>query len=94
VTITGYLWLEEIIDKLEWKHNVSAEEVEELFGNTPHFRFVEKGHRPGENVYAALAQTDAGRYLVAFFVHKADGRAMVISAREMNEAERRQYERK
>ena len=91
--ITGYLWLEEIIDKLEWKHNVSTEEVEELFGNAPHFRFVEKGHRLGENVYAALAQTDSGRYLIAFFVHKTDGRALIISARDMDDAERGQHER-
>ena len=58
------------------------------------FRFVEKGHREGEDVYAALGQTEAGRYLVAFFVRKLDGRALPVSARDMNSRERKLYERK
>jgi hypothetical protein len=32
-----------------------------------HFRFVEKGHRRGENVYSAMGQTSGGRYLIVFF---------------------------
>jgi len=32
----------------------------------PYFRFVEKGHRSGENVYAARGQTKNGRYLIVF----------------------------
>jgi hypothetical protein len=42
-------------------------------------RFVEKGHRRGENVYAASGQTEAGRYLTVFFVHKQGGRALILS---------------
>lgn len=68
--IKGFIWLEEIVDKLLWKHSVETGEVQELFVNRPRFRFVEKGHRKDENVYAALGQTDAGRYLICFFVHK------------------------
>jgi hypothetical protein len=48
--------------------------------NKPHFRFVEKGHRKGENVYSAVGQTDAGRYLICFFAQKQDNRALVLSA--------------
>jgi uncharacterized DUF497 family protein len=61
------IWIDEIIDKLAKKHNVSQDEVWEILSNRPYFRFVEKGHRSGENVYAALGQTESGRYLIVFF---------------------------
>jgi len=56
--------------------------------------FVEKGYRNGEDVYAAQGQTDAGRYLTAFFILKANGAALIISAREMSQRERRSYARR
>ena len=74
--ITGFIWLEDIIEKLAQKHKVQQQEVREVFANLPRFRFVEKGHRPGENVYAARGQTDAGRYLTVFFVYKKDRLAL------------------
>jgi uncharacterized protein len=92
--ITGFIWLEETSQKLIWKHSVQEDEVEELFLNNPKFRFVEKGHRKDENVYAALGQTESGRYLVCFFVHKKDNRALILSARDMSNAERKIYGRK
>jgi len=52
--IAGFIWLADIIDKMARKHGVQQQEVREVFANLPHFRFAEKGHRPGENVYAAL----------------------------------------
>ncbi|CAD7783231.1 MAG: hypothetical protein KCCBMMGE_01757 [Candidatus Methanoperedenaceae archaeon GB37] len=51
------IWLEDIVEKLEKKHSVRQNEVIEVLENKPKFRFVEKGHRKGENVYAALGQT-------------------------------------
>ncbi len=78
---------------LERKHNVRQAEIREVFAHRPQFRFVEKGHRRSENVYAALGQTKAGRYLIVFFVYKKDGRALVLSARDMTQAERRKYEK-
>jgi len=92
--ITGFIWLEHYVEKLAWKHDVSPEEVEGIFASKPHYRFVEKGHVPSENMYAAMGQTEAGRYLVAFFIHKLDGRALIISAREMDAAEKKRYGRK
>jgi len=68
--------------------------VKEIFNSKPHFRFVEKGHRSRENVYAAMGQTDEGRYLIIFFVHKTDKRALILSARDMTKAERRLYDAK
>jgi uncharacterized DUF497 family protein len=92
--ITGFVWFDEVIEKLETKHRVQQDEVRELFANRPHFRRVEKGHRPGEDVYSAGGQTDAGRYLIVFFVHKRDRQALILSARDMTRSERSRYERR
>ena len=92
--ITGFIWLEDIVQKLIWKHSVQIEEVREMFLNKPRFHFVEKGHRKDENVYAAHGQTEAGRYLACFFVLKRDKRAFILSARDMSSAERKRYGRK
>ena len=87
------IWLPEIEDKLLEKHDVLAEEVEEVLFDRPLIYFVEKGHREGENLYAACGQTEAGRYLIAFFILK-NNQALVISARDMNRKERRRYGRR
>lgn len=50
--------------------------------------------RRGEDVYAALGQTEAGRYLIVFFIVKARHHALVLSARDMTQSERRRYERR
>lgn len=92
--IKNVIWLDEIVDKLAQKHNVSQNEVRDIIKTSKHFRFVEKGHRRGENVYTALGQTEAGRYLIVFFVHKKTGEALIISARDMTGAERRLYEKR
>lgn len=92
--IQGIIWLDEVVEKLATKHNVRQNEVVEVFLNQPYFRFVEKGHRFGENVYAALGQTKNGRYLIIFFIHKKDGRAIILSARDMTPSERRRYEQR
>jgi uncharacterized DUF497 family protein len=92
--LSGIIWLEQIVEKIERKHHVSQEEVREILNDSSHFRFVEKGHRRGENVYAALGQTRAGRHLIVFFVRKLTGEALPISARDMTLAERRRYEKR
>jgi len=94
LNVTGYIWYEDVVEKLDRKHGVRQQEVREVFANLPHYRFVEKGHRMDENVYAALGQTNGGRYLVIFFVRKKDGRALILSARVMTRSERREYGQK
>ena len=91
--IEGIIWFDEIIEKLEWKHSVQPREVTEVFINRPEFRFVEKGHRSSENVYAAMGQTDAGRYIIIFFIYKKNKHALIVSARNMTDTERRKYEK-
>jgi uncharacterized DUF497 family protein len=94
VYIDDFLWLPDVIEKLAVKHGITQEGAEEVFFNRPRYRFVESGHRPGEDVYAACGQTDAGRYVIVFFICKAANTALILSARDMDEKERRRYERK
>ena len=92
--INEVIWRSQFIEKIASKHGVKTTEVEEVFSNRPHFRFASKGKRPGENVYSAKGQTDAGRYLIVFFILKPHHQALVISARDMDNKERRYYGRK
>jgi uncharacterized DUF497 family protein len=92
--ISGLIWLEDIVQKLIWKHSVTQEEVSEVFGNSPRFRYVEKGHRKDENLYVAQGQTVGGRFLQVFFVYKTNHQALILSVRDMTKAERRKYEKK
>ena len=92
--IEGFVWLDQIENKIAVKHGVSIEEVEEVFKDRPQFRFVEKGHRKGEDVYMALGTTEAGRYLAVLFILKSANAALVLSARDMAPGERKYYDRK
>lgn len=84
-----------IEDKLASKHRVALNEVRQVLLGRPRFRFGERGHTPGEDVYGAFGQSYGGRYLVVFFVYKPTTEtAIVISARDMTQTERRRYARK
>ncbi|PSB16934.1 hypothetical protein C7B69_17510 [filamentous cyanobacterium Phorm 46] len=92
--IEEIIWLDAIIEKLAVKHRVEADEVEAVLRNKPKFRFVEKGDRKEEDVYLALGQTDAGRYLAVLFIYKPSAQALILSARNMADKERKLYDRK
>ena len=92
--IEGIIWLNNIVDKLTFKHQVDTYEVEELLAEKPKFRFVEKGERKGEDVYMALGQTEGGRYLIVLFIYKLTKEALILSARDMAHKERKLYDRK
>ena len=92
--IENLIWLQDIIDKLAFKHQVGASEVEEVFNNRPRIRFLQKGNRSGEDVYMALGRTEAGRYLAVIFIIKKNKNALILSARDMAKKERKQYGRK
>lgn len=57
--IKSLIWLPNIIEKLEVKHGVTVEEVEEVFELNPVFRRGPRGKRKGENLYKAYGQTEA-----------------------------------
>jgi uncharacterized DUF497 family protein len=93
--ITRIIWLHEYVTKIETKHHIYRDEVREVLVGNPHVRRVGKGaQRSGEHLYAAYGQTASGRYLVVFFIHKTGNEALVISARDMDEKERKRYGRK
>ncbi len=80
-------------EKLERKHGVTLREVRQIFLNQPRIRFAEEGHTAGENVYVALGRTFGGRYMAVFF-KPASKVALVLSARNMSDKERKSYGRK
>ena len=92
--IRKLLWIADVVEKLSKKHQVLTTEVKDVFLTAPYFRYVEKGHRIGESVYAALGRTSVGRLLIVFFIMRTDGTALIVSAREMTEKERKSYEKR
>ena len=86
---------ENIEEKLETKHNVTVREARQVLLQDPRIRFAEKGYTKGNDVYGALGQTFAGRYLAVFFVYKPEmATAIIISARDMSKKERKSYAKK
>jgi hypothetical protein len=83
-----------VLDKLIWKHNVSEIEVRQVFNNQPQIRLIEKGKVKGENLYVAGGQTGGGRYLLVFFILKKSKMALIVTARDMVDSERRRYAKK
>jgi uncharacterized protein len=80
------------IDELEWslerldhiaRHAVTVEEVEELLSSAPIFKRGKGG------VYEAWGQTEAGRYLLVIFRYLGHNRAWPITARDLDENEKK-----
>ena len=94
VIIDDIIWLDRIVEKLAWKHNVLPSEVEELLSGNCRIFKKEKGKVGGEHLYNALGKTEQGRYLSVFFIKKLDNKALIITARNMNSSERRRYEKR
>lgn len=87
------IWKDKFVDKLERKHDITTDEVEQVLFTNPHIRCAEKGKIKGEDLYVAYGQTEVGRYLVIFFVYKHNRAVLPISARNMTISERRYYEK-
>lgn len=94
MVIEGFVWLEWVIEKLLLKHNVTIDEVEQVFRNRPTFLKRAKGKVAGEHLYNALGQTNSGRYLSVYFIYKMNKQALIVSARNMNKKERRSCAKK
>jgi len=95
VTFEEIIWFDDIVDKLAWKHHVVPAEVEDvLVSRTTLHLHNQKGKIEGEDVYNALGKTEAGRYLSVFYIRKLGTRALIITARDMNQMERRRYGKK
>jgi len=94
ITIDDIIWLNRIIEKLAWKHNVLPSEVEEVLSSHCRIFKKEKGKVAGEYLYNALGKTKDGRYLSVFFIRKLNNKALIVTARNMNRNERKRYEKK
>ena len=91
--VDDIIWLDTIIEKLAWKHNVLTHEVEETLGGSCKIFRKEFGRVEGEHLYNALGRTGAGRYLSVFFIRKLGDKALIITARDMTRNERKRYEK-
>lgn len=78
-------WRDTIVDKIIQKHGVYPDEVEQCFDDPK-----QKIRRAQEGKYHLFARTDAGRYLFVVFVRAGDF-LRVITARDMDDSERRYY---
>ncbi|MDQ2811848.1 MAG: BrnT family toxin [Actinomycetota bacterium] len=70
-------------------HNVTPEEVEQVVYTRP--RLVLKGTEGTEYVFGT---TESGRYLLVVLAESIDGRAYVVTARDMTDTERQAFRRK
>jgi hypothetical protein len=77
---------DQILDKIESKHGVSFEEVEEACLSEA--RHVRRGK---ECLYKLFSQTVAGRYILVVLVNLGRGMWKVVTAREMTDSEKRLY---
>ena len=91
--IRNVLWKEKFMQKLRFKHNILPKEVEEALFRKPFIVKIANGRVKHEHVYEAFGRTDKGRYIVVFFIRKAKGLALPISARDMTKRERAYYEK-
>ena len=83
--ITEFDWLEHVLDKMETKHGVLSNEVEEAARIVPHVR------RGRHGLYLLYGVTEAGRYLFVVFNDLGRGVVRPITARDMNKDEQRLY---
>jgi uncharacterized DUF497 family protein len=90
--LRGIIYLPEYRTKNWQKHCVSEDEVLELLGGLVLFQFRKRGLHRREDIYAAYGSTSTGRRLIAFFVHKASGQALILSVRDMTKSERKYYD--
>ena len=91
--ITDIIWKERVVKKIAGKHGVSIAEAEEVLLSRPMVRKIARGRVHGEDVYAALSKISNGRSLIVFFINKKRGIVLPISARNMNRAEKKYYDR-
>ena len=80
---------DDILDKIEFKHGVQFEEVEEACLSDER-----EVRRTRDGLYKLFAQTDSGRYLFVVLIPVGDGVWRIVTAREMAESEKPAYRRR
>jgi uncharacterized protein len=87
VVVSGFDWDENNILHIE-RHQFTPEEVEEVFAGDHKIR------RTGQKRYIALGETLEGRLAFVVFRRLSRGLIRVVTARDMEEKERRLFRRK
>ena len=77
-----------ILDKIESKHSVTFNEVEEACLSEQ--RHVRKGR---DGLYKVFSRTITGRYILVVLVDLGGGIWKVVTARQMTDSERHLYKR-
>ncbi len=86
----GFQWDDGNLDKNWYLHQVTNGECEEVFFNLPLITAADIKHSHQEQRYYALGRTDTNRWLFIAFTIR-DDLIRVISARDMNQRETREY---
>ena len=87
MVISGFEWDEDNILHVE-RHRFTPEEVEEVFAGDHRVR------RTRQKLYIALGETLGGRLVLVVFRRLHGGLIRVITARDMDDSERRLFRRK
>ena len=90
---SGFQWDKGNIDKSLIKHNVENWECEQVFFNRPLLVLEDPKHSVSEERWAAFGKTDTDLFLVVVFTKRND-LIRIISARDMNNRERKFYNEK
>jgi len=87
-------WDKGNVDKNFRKHKVTNQEAEEIFSSEPVFLFEDEKHTLlSEERYMIWGETKKARKLAIIFTVR-NNNVRIISVRDMNKKERRDYEQK
>lgn len=83
--IEGIIWLRDIVDKLAFKHRVETDEVEEVLGGKPKFRFIEKRRTGGRGCIPGTGTNRCRTILVRPLHLQEDKRSVDIERQRYGE---------
>ncbi|MBU1110721.1 BrnT family toxin [Patescibacteria group bacterium] len=89
----AFEWDKGNVDKSFLRHQVTNQEAEEVFVNEPKFIIEDDKHSLMEKRYLLWGKTNVGRKLAVIFTFRVK-KIRIISARDMNQKERRSYAQK
>lgn len=77
---------DQILEKIESKHDIRFEEVEEAcYREEVHVR------RGRDGLYKLFSRTNSGRYILVVLVHRGGRTWKIVTARDMTDSERILY---
>ena len=90
--ITEIVWSDGDVEHIR-RHRVEPAEVEQAIASRPVWRRGRKHPETGRQSLYALGRTEAGRYLFVVLSPLGPGRVRCVTARDMDTATRRYYQR-